>query len=61
MSIIPDYSHADVVIKSAVEQSRYRALQAGNAELLSLYYGSNKCIEYNWSNTCINICIFRSS
>lgn len=47
MNIIPDYSHAVAVIKSAVEQSRYRALQAGNAEMLSLYYGIGKYVSEN--------------
>ena len=50
MSIIPDYNHAVAVIKSAVEQSRYRALQAGNAELLSLYYGIGRYVSENTRN-----------
>ena len=50
MSIIPDYSHAVEVIKSAVEQSRYRALQAGNSELLSLYYGIGRYVSENTRN-----------
>ena len=50
MNIIPDYSHAVAVIKSAVEQSRYRALQASNAEMLSLYYGIGKYVSENTRN-----------
>ena len=50
MDITPDYSHAVAVIKSAVEQSRYRALQAGNAELLSLYYGIGRYVSENTRN-----------
>ncbi len=50
MIIIPDYNHAVAVIKSAVEQSRYRALQSGNAELLSLYYGIGRYVSENTRN-----------
>lgn len=47
MDELSDYSHAVAIIKAAVEQSRYRALQAGNAEMLSLYYGIGKYVSEN--------------
>ena len=50
MNELSDYSHAVAVIKAAVEQSRYRALQAGNAELISLYYGIGKYVSENTRN-----------
>ena len=50
MNELSDYSHAVAVIKAAVEQSRYRALQAGNAEMLSLYYGIGKYVSENTRN-----------
>ena len=44
----PDrYEQAVTIIRQAIENSRYRALQAGNAELLSLYYGIGKYISEN--------------
>lgn len=45
-----DYNDAVSVIKQAVVKSRLRALQAGNAELLSLYYGIGKYISENTRN-----------
>ena len=42
-----NYDNAVAAIKSAVEKSRYRAAKAGNAELLSLYYGIGKYISDN--------------
>ena len=50
MNELSDYSHAVAIIKAAVEQSRYRALQAGNAEMLSLYYGIGKYVSENTRN-----------
>lgn len=50
MSEFSDYSHAVAIIKAAVEQSRYRALQAGNAEMLSLYFGIGKYVSENTRN-----------
>ena len=50
MNELSDYGHAVAIIKSAVEQSRYRALLAGNAEMLSLYYGIGKYISENTRN-----------
>ena len=45
-----DYDVAVAAIKSAVEKSRYRAAKAGNAELLSLYYGIGKYVSQNTRN-----------
>jgi hypothetical protein len=42
-----DYENAVSIIKQAVEKSRYRAAKAGNAELLSLYYGIGKYVSEN--------------
>ena len=39
MNELDKYEHAVTVIRQAIENSRYRALKAGNAEMLSLYYG----------------------
>lgn len=50
MSEFSDYSHAVAIIKASVEQSRYRALQAGNAEMLSLYFGIGKYVSENTRN-----------
>ena len=50
MDEVSDYSHAVDIIKAAVEQSRYRALHAGNAEMLSLYYGIGKYVSENTRN-----------
>lgn len=44
------YESAVVAIKQAVEKSRYRAAKAGNAELLSLYYGIGKYVSENTRN-----------
>ena len=41
------YEHAVAIIRQAIENSRYRALKAGNAELLSLYYGIGKYVSEN--------------
>jgi hypothetical protein len=45
-----DYENAVSIIKQAVEKSRYRAAKAGNAELLSLYYGIGKYVSENTRN-----------
>jgi predicted nuclease of restriction endonuclease-like (RecB) superfamily len=45
-----DYENAVSIIKQAVEKSRYRAAKAGNAELLSLYYGIGKYVSDNTRN-----------
>ena len=50
MNEIISYGHAVDVIKQAIEQSRYRAIKAGNSELLSLYYGIGKYISENTRN-----------
>jgi len=44
------YEVAVATIKKAVEESRYRAAKAGNAELLSLYYGIGKYVSVNTRN-----------
>ena len=41
MKEIIKYAHAVTVRRQAIEESRYRAARAGNAEMLSLYYGSH--------------------
>ena len=41
------YYHAVSVIKQAIEQSRYRVVKAGNAEMLSLYYGIGSYVSKN--------------
>jgi predicted nuclease of restriction endonuclease-like (RecB) superfamily len=45
-----EYENAVKIIKQAVEKSRYRAAKAGNAELLSLYYGIGKYVSENTRN-----------
>lgn len=50
MSNINKYEYAVKAIKLAVEKSRYRAAKAGNAELLSLYYGIGKYVSENTRN-----------
>ncbi len=45
-----NYEDAVEKIKKAVEESRYRAAKAGNAELLSLYYGIGKYVSANTRN-----------
>ena len=47
MGDISRYDNAVQIIKSAIERSRYRAARAGNAELLSLYYGIGKYVSEN--------------
>lgn len=47
MNELDKCEHAVIVIRQAIENSRYRALKAGNAELLSLYYGIGKYISEN--------------
>lgn len=47
MNELTKYDHAVSVIKAAIEQARYRTLRAGNAELLSLYYGIGKYVSEN--------------
>lgn len=47
MNEIINYEHAVDVIKQAIEHSRYRALSAGNSEMLSLYYGIGKYVSEN--------------
>ena len=47
MNELDKYEHAVTVIRQAIENSRYRALKAGNAEMLSLYYGIGKYISEN--------------
>ena len=47
MSDIIRYDSAVKTIKRAIEKSRYRAARAGNAELLSLYYGIGKYVSEN--------------
>lgn len=42
MALGNEYEYAVAAIKQAVEKSRHRAAKAGNAELLSLYYGIGK-------------------
>ena len=39
MNELDKYEYAVTIIRQAIENSRYRAFKAGNAELLSLYYG----------------------
>lgn len=41
------YYHAVTVLKQAIEQIRYRVVKAGNAELLSLYYGIGRYVSKN--------------
>ena len=50
MNDINKYEYAVKTIKQAVEKSRYRATKAGNAELLSLYYGIGKYVSENTRN-----------
>lgn len=50
MNDISKYEYAVKAIKQAVEKSRYRAAKAGNAELLSLYYGIGKYVSENTRN-----------
>lgn len=50
MNLKNQYEYAVVAIKQAVEKSRYRAAKAGNAELLSLYYGIGKYVSENTRN-----------
>lgn len=50
MDLENQYESAVVAIKQAVEKSRYRAAKAGNAELLSLYYGIGKYVSENTRN-----------
>ena len=50
MNGLDKYEYAAIVIRQAIESSRYRALKAGNAELLSLYYGIGKYISENTRN-----------
>ncbi len=45
--IAPGYDSAVRTIRTAIEKSRYRAARAGNAELLSLYYGIGKYVSEN--------------
>ena len=45
-----NYEVAVATIRKAVEESRYRAAKAGNAELLSLYYGIGKYVSVNTRN-----------
>ena len=47
MNELDKYEHAVAIIRQAIENSRYRALKAGNAELLSLYYGIGKYVSEN--------------
>lgn len=42
-----NYDSAVEAIKIAIEKSRYKAAKAGNAELLSLYYGIGKYVSVN--------------
>lgn len=50
MKEIIKYAHAVTVIRQAIEESRYRAARAGNAEMLSLYYGIGKYVSENTRN-----------
>lgn len=50
MNGISRYEYAVKAIKQAVEKSRYRAAKAGNAELLSLYYGIGEYVSENTRN-----------
>lgn len=47
MNELDKYEHAVAIIRQAIENNRYRALKAGNAELLSLYYGFGKYVSEN--------------
>ena len=47
MNELNKYEYAVTIIRQAIENSRYRVLKAGNAELLSLYYGIGKYISEN--------------
>ena len=47
MNELDKYEHAVAIIRQAIENSRYRVLKAGNAELLSLYYGIGKYVSEN--------------
>lgn len=50
MNLGNSYEYAVIATKQAVEKSRYRAAKAGNAELLSLYYGIGKYVSENTRN-----------
>ena len=47
MKEIAKYEQAAATIKKAIEYSRLRASQAGNSELLSLYYGIGRYVSLN--------------
>lgn len=50
MSNQQKYENAVKTIKKAIEKGRYRAARAGNAEMLSLYYGVGKYVSQNTRN-----------
>ena len=52
MNELNKYEYAVTIIRQAIENSRYRVLKAGNAELLSLYYGIGKYISENTRSCC---------
>ena len=50
MDLENQYESAVFAINQDVEKSRYRAAKAGNAEMLSLYYGIGKYVSENTRN-----------
>ncbi len=50
MDKLTNIKYAAEVIQRAIEESRYRAVKSGNAELLSLYFGIGKYVSENTRN-----------